>query len=145
VTVPTGTATSAIAAYAAVPGVVFAEANLAQSLLSDAPNDPLLDDAYWVDRTDAVAGWAAYNATQAADFAPSGGATLAVLDSGIDLSHPEFARQDRRLPLVPDQHRRRPTPSASPSTSDVCGIVPVPARPAVRGPTGCRRREGTAR
>lgn len=91
VTVPVGTVQAAIAAYEGLPGVAYAEANTAWKTLR-APNDPLLEQQYQVDHINAVAGWNRYNnAVDAKPYAPNGGATLAILDSGIDRTHPELA------------------------------------------------------
>ena len=68
---------------------------LAAELLDQHPDDPYLDEQYQMDHIKAVPGWAAYNAAVAdrhgaQAWAPNGGATLAILDSGLDLTHPEF-------------------------------------------------------
>jgi subtilisin family serine protease len=87
VEVPAGTVDVAIAAYNALPGVEFAEPNYVQDLHAG-PDDPFFEDQYGLDRIDAVDGWALYDPD--GEFAPTGGATIAVIDSGIDLTHPEF-------------------------------------------------------
>jgi subtilisin family serine protease len=85
-----GSVDTAIAVYEALPGVTYAEAN-APLELHDAPNDPMLDDQYQLDHINALAGFHRYNdAVDAEPYAPNDGATLAILDSGIDLTHPEF-------------------------------------------------------
>jgi subtilisin family serine protease len=91
VEVPVGTVESAINVYEGLPGVTYAEPNFAQET-HEAPNDPLLDQQYQLDHIAAVPGFELYNdAVDAEPYAPTGGATLAILDSGIDLTHPELA------------------------------------------------------
>lgn len=87
VEVPEGTVETAVAAYNAVAGVEFAEPNYVQEL-DNTPDDSFFDDQYALDRIDAVDGWSLYDPD--GEFATTGGATIAVIDSGLDLTHPEF-------------------------------------------------------
>lgn len=91
-TVAPGTAERVAARLEALPTVSYAEPNIAYELL-DEPDDPELDRQYALERIDAVAGWARYREARGQDgFPATGGATLAVIDSGVDeLLHPEFA------------------------------------------------------
>lgn len=87
VEVPEGHVETVVDLYNALPGVDYAEPNYVQELHNE-PNDPSFGDQYALDRIDAAAGWSQYD--PAGDFAGTGGATLAVIDSGLDLTHPEF-------------------------------------------------------
>lgn len=71
--------------------LVDAEPNDVWRLLGDEnhPDDPRLNSQYGLMRIDAFRGWALYDPE--AQWATSGGATIAVIDTGIDLAHPEFA------------------------------------------------------
>lgn len=92
VAVAPGTVDAAIAVYEALPGVAFAEPNYELALVDEHPNDPLFPQQYQLDHMKALPGFALYNdAVGAPAYAPTGGARLAILDSGIDLLHPEFA------------------------------------------------------
>lgn len=92
VAVPEGTVEAAVAAYAAVQGVAFAEPNWSQAL-SNTPNDALFSEQYALQNIEAEAGWALYDPD--ASFDATGGAVIGVVDSGIDLAHPEFAGKIR--------------------------------------------------
>lgn len=89
-----GTAERVAAALELLPAVAYAEVNDAYELAdTEEPNDSRLTDQYALDRIEAVAGWASYRADHGYgdEFPATGGATLAVVDSGIDRGHPEFA------------------------------------------------------
>lgn len=65
----------------------------AEAQVQDAvPNDPMLADQYALDRIDAHEAWATYREARGygAEYPSQGGATIAILDSGIDQLHPEF-------------------------------------------------------
>lgn len=90
--VPAGTADEVAATLQALPVVAYAEPNTTLSLLG-APNDPNFADQYALDRINAVAGWDRYRraAGYGDQFPATGGATIAVIDSGLDQTlHPEF-------------------------------------------------------
>lgn len=88
-----GAAEQVAAALDPLPAVAYAETNGAYELAdAEEPNDSRLTDQYALDRIEAVAGWASYRADHGYEgFPATGGATLAVVDSGIDRGHPEFA------------------------------------------------------
>jgi subtilisin family serine protease len=87
-----GTAEEVAATLDALPVVEYAEPNVDFQLL-DKPNDPQLAGQHALEHIDAVAGWTRYRQERGlAGFPAAGGATIAVIDSGIDeLLHPEFA------------------------------------------------------
>jgi thermitase len=87
VAVPEGTVAAAIAAYEGLPGVAYAEPNHLWRPLNT-PNDPRYGEQYGLANIDAAEGWALYD--PAASFSPTGGATIAVVDTGIDLTHPDL-------------------------------------------------------
>jgi thermitase len=92
VAVPEGTVAAAIAAYKGLPGVAYAEPNHIMRPLQT-PNDPRYGQQYGLRNIDAAGGWALYD--PAGSFSPTGGATIAVVDTGIDLTHPDlFGRVD---------------------------------------------------
>ena len=86
VEVPRDTAPAALAVFRALPGVRFAERNRVVRLTAT-PNDPYVRDQYALDRIRARGGWEDYGRLWNA----AGGARLAVVDSGIDMTLPEFA------------------------------------------------------
>lgn len=88
VSVPAGSVEVAVAAYERLPFVEFAEPNYVLHP-ADEPNDPRFPQQYALEHIDAVGGWARYDPD--GTFTPTGGATLAIVDSGIDLTHPELA------------------------------------------------------
>lgn len=86
VRVPKGSVSAALAVFRQIPQVRFAEPNRVVRL-SAVPNDPHLRDQYALTRIRARSGWADYGRLWRA----TGGARLAVVDSGIDMYSPEFA------------------------------------------------------
>ena len=86
VQVPRDSVSVALAAFRGLPGVRFAERNRVVRLAAT-PNDPYVRDQYALERIRARGGWQDYGHLWHA----SGGARLAVVDSGIDLTLPEFA------------------------------------------------------
>ena len=83
-----GSLAAAAARYAALPGAVYAEPNgVARGAALSAPNDPSFS-ADWAWQTiGAVAGWSVYPGA----YANSGGATIGVVDTGIDSGHPDLS------------------------------------------------------
>ena len=76
-----------VAAYARHSGVVYAEPNyVAQATLS-APNDPSFGAQWALAKIDAVNGWTAYPGA----YTSTGGAPLAVADTGVQSSHPDLS------------------------------------------------------
>ena len=81
-----------IAAYEARADVEYAEPNgrvHAQAL--NAPNDTYFSDQWALAVTGALAGWSLYPGT----YAASAGAPLAVVDSGVEATHPDLAGRVR--------------------------------------------------
>lgn len=86
VEVPGGDVTDALRAYRQQQHVVYAERNRTMALASR-PDDHMFDGQYALRRIRAPKGWSRYGKAWRA----RGGARLAVIDSGIDRMHPEFA------------------------------------------------------
>ena len=86
VRVPKAAVPTALAAFKALPGVRFAERNRVVRL-SATPNDPLVRDQYALERIRARGGWSDYGHL----WNVRSGARLAIVDSGIDMTLPEFA------------------------------------------------------
>lgn len=86
VRVPEGSVQTAVARYAEVPAVEWAEPNWRLSI-SMLPNDPLLEDQWPVEKLRLVEAWQRYGPR----WAPPGGGRLAIIDTGIDPTHPEFS------------------------------------------------------
>jgi thermitase len=78
-----------LAFYRSLPGVVYAEPNYvaAQNGLA-APNDYYFSQQWGLAKIDALAGWGVYPGTYAAAGAP-----IAIVDTGIDGSHPDLVGQ----------------------------------------------------
>jgi subtilisin family serine protease len=92
VSVAPGTAQRVATRLQALPTVAYAEPNAAFRV-TRAPNDPGLSAQYAVEEINAVAGWERYRAAKGYGeaFPATGGATIAVMDSGVSQSHPELA------------------------------------------------------
>ena len=88
VVVPRDRLSAALAAYRDAPKVLWAERNRVVRLAAT-PNDEFVADQYALDRIRAKAGWSDYGHL----WRPTGGARLAIIDSGIDRTHPEFANR----------------------------------------------------
>lgn len=86
VRVPRDQILDALKVYRSTPGVVFAERNRVVRLAAE-PNDEFVDDQYALNKIRARSGWSDYGHL----WRSTGGARLAVVDSGIDRLHPEFA------------------------------------------------------
>lgn len=86
VVVPRSEVDIAIARYEGMPEVRYAERNRVVRLAAT-PNDEFVDDQYALTRIRARGGWSDYGHL----WRRTGGARLAVIDTGIDRLHPEFA------------------------------------------------------
>lgn len=86
VEVPKGAVSTALAVFRALPDVRYAERNRVVRL-SATPNDPYVREQYALDRIRARGGWSDYGHL----WNVRSGARLAIVDSGIDLTLPEFA------------------------------------------------------
>ena len=81
-----------IAAYEARADVVYAEPNgRVYALALNAPNDTYFPDQWALAVTGALAGWTLYPGT----YAASTGAPLAIIDSGVEATHPDLAGRVR--------------------------------------------------
>ena len=75
-----------IADYSSRSDVLYAEPNfIAQATLA-APNDPSFGSQYGFTKIQAVAGWSTYPGS----YTSSGGATLAIVDTGVQANHPDL-------------------------------------------------------
>ena len=86
VRVPRGQVLPALRRYDQMPGVEYAEPNIVIRL-SSMPDDAQVDDQYALQRIRAPRGWQRYGNR----WRPRGGGRIAIIDSGIDVTHPEFA------------------------------------------------------
>lgn len=86
VRVPEGAVLDAVDVYRAMPEVRFAEPNWVVSL-SATPNDYFVREQYALRRIKAFGGWSDYGHL----WRRTGGSKLAIVDSGIDMLHREFA------------------------------------------------------
>jgi thermitase len=77
---------AAIAAYARLPGVEYAEPNYIARTALASPNDPSFGSQWNMTRIAAVTGWSTYPGT----YATLGGARIAILDTGVDTTHPDL-------------------------------------------------------
>jgi thermitase len=67
--------------------VSYAEPDVALQIDVANPNDPSFGSQYALQKVNAVAGWTAYPGS----YTSTGGVTIAMIDTGIDTTHPEFA------------------------------------------------------
>ena len=86
VRVPRGEVLSAVRRYQALAGVQYAEPNFVLRL-SSLPDDGQIDHQYALQRIRAPRAWERYGNR----WRSRGGARIAIVDSGIDRLHPEFA------------------------------------------------------
>ena len=86
VAVAEGEVPTALRRYLAMPQVEYAEPNYVLRL-ADAPDDDALSDQYALRRIRAGRAWQRYGHR----WRSRGGARIAIIDSGIDRLHPEFA------------------------------------------------------
>src|SRR5207237_3761996 len=78
-----------VARYAARPGVLYAEPNFIAGVDLAAPNDPSYGSQWALPQISAPAGWSVYPGA----YGAGGGAKLAVVDTGVDSTHPDLAAQ----------------------------------------------------
>src|SRR5262245_57225503 len=79
-----------LAEYRARPDVVYAEPNaVAHAFVLSEPSDPSFHDQWALAKIQAVAGWSLFPGT----YTIGGGATLAIVDTGVDLTHPDLVAQ----------------------------------------------------
>jgi hypothetical protein len=104
---PTATVSEAVRAYRSRPEVLYAEPNFRRRVLLPAPNDPSYNQIDTTNPTDpsfatwyqwaphlmyALEGWGIYPATYyTSSTKPASAPKLAVIDTGIDYTHPDFA------------------------------------------------------
>jgi thermitase len=79
-----------LAEYRKRTDVVYAEPNyIASATVLIAPDDPSYNSQWALTKTQAVAGWSIFPGS----YGMGGGATIAILDSGVDRGHPDLASQ----------------------------------------------------
>jgi thermitase len=79
-----------LAQYRSRDDVVYAEPNyLATAMLLPAPDDSSYNSQWALTKTQAVGGWSLFPGS----YGIGGGATIGILDSGVDLAHPDLAPQ----------------------------------------------------
>jgi thermitase len=75
-----------VAAYQKRSDVVYAEPNFIAHATLASPNDPSFGSQYGFTNTQAVAGWSIYPGS----YTSTGGARLAVVDTGVQANHPDL-------------------------------------------------------
>jgi hypothetical protein len=80
-----------VSEYAARTDVVYAEPNYIAHAYLTAPNDPSYGAQWGFGKIQALSGWSLYPGS----YASSGGATLAVVDTGVQASHPDLGSRVR--------------------------------------------------
>ena len=80
------TVAAKVAAYERRRDVVYAEPNFIADVDLNAPNDPSYSSQWSLGAIHALAGWSIYPGS----FVSAPGATLAVVDTGVDSGHPEL-------------------------------------------------------
>ena len=85
VTVPVAKVSAALDTYRDRPEVIFAERNRLVRKFAT-PNDDFVPEQYALDRIRARSGWSDYGHL----WRRHGGTRIAIIDSGIDRTHPEF-------------------------------------------------------
>ena len=89
---PGESAAARIAAYDKRPDVVYAEPNAqVHALALSAPNDPSFSSQWAFDVTSVLGGWALYPGA----YGATGGAPLAVVDTGVSAAHPDLTGRVR--------------------------------------------------
>ena len=79
-----------LAEYRARPDVVYAEPNsVAHAFVLSEPTDPSFGDQWALAKIQAIAGWSLFPG----QYGIGGGATLSIIDTGVDLTHPDLAAQ----------------------------------------------------
>jgi thermitase len=77
---------ASVAAYERRPGVVYAEPNYIATAFLASPNDPSYSSQWGLPAIAAPAGWSMYPGS----YTSSGGPPIAILDTGVDASHPDL-------------------------------------------------------
>jgi subtilisin family serine protease len=80
------TVSEKVAEYAARRDVVYAEPNYIAHTYVAAPNDPSYGSQWGFGKIQALSGWSIYPGS----YTSSGGATLAVVDTGVQANHPDL-------------------------------------------------------
>jgi serine protease len=89
---PGESAAARITAYDKRADVVYAEPNAQVHALGlSAPNDPSFSSQWAFDATDALAGWGLYPGA----YGATGGAPIAVVDTGVSAAHPDLTGRVR--------------------------------------------------
>jgi thermitase len=79
-----------LAEYRSRADVVYAEPNyIATATVLPAPDDPSYNSQWALTRTQAVGGWSLFPSS----YGVGGGATIGIVDTGVDLAHPDLAPQ----------------------------------------------------
>jgi thermitase len=79
-----------LAEYRARHDVVYAEPNsVAHALVLSEPTDPSFGSQWALAKIQAIAGWSLFPG----QYGIGGGATLSIVDTGVDLTHPDLAAQ----------------------------------------------------
>ena len=78
-----------LAQYRSRADVVYAEPNYIASATVLAPDDPSYNSQWALTRIQAVGGWSLFPGS----YGIGGGATIAIVDTGVDLAHPDLAPQ----------------------------------------------------
>jgi subtilisin family serine protease len=73
--------------YRSLPNVVYAEPNYMARFNLAAPNDPFFPQQWALSRIAALDGWSTYPGA----FAGAAGAPLAIVDTGVEATHPDLA------------------------------------------------------
>jgi thermitase len=79
-----------LAEYRSRSDVVYAEPNyVAHAFVLSEPSDPSFGDQWALAKIQAVAGWSLFPGT----YGLGGGATISIVDTGVDLTHPDLVAQ----------------------------------------------------
>ena len=79
-----------LAQYRARADVIYAEPNyIASATVLEAPDDPSYNSQWALRKTQAIGGWSLFPGS----YGIGSGATIGILDTGVDLAHPDLAPQ----------------------------------------------------
>ncbi len=81
-----GSVDESVAAYSRAPGVVYAEPNYIAHATLAVPNDPSFGSQWALSKIGATGAWSAYPGS----YVSSGGAKLAIVDTGVQSNHPDL-------------------------------------------------------
>src|SRR5437870_3063171 len=84
---PGETADQGLADYVTTPDVAYAEPNVTYTGALDSPNDPSFSSQWALSQIQALGAWTLHPGS----YSASGGAVVAVVDSGIDATNPDLA------------------------------------------------------